>query len=122
MNSMNVNVVLDTNGAIYAMKHRVDIERQLIDMMGSFKLYVPSCVVDELSSLMKSNCHARAAYTYFSRFEICKTSTSGDMGVFDCAVRLNAAVITNDRIFQGILRDNGIKIIYFRGYSRLEMD
>jgi len=107
-------VILDTNGLMMPFQFKVNIDLDLDRLLGFWYGIVPSCVIDELSGLSKSDPHARAALKLAEKYEIIKTNAAGDDGVLEAVEKTGGILLTNDKELKKRAIARGSKVIYLR--------
>jgi hypothetical protein len=120
-------VVLDANALMMPFERNVRIEEELDRLLGSWQAVVPEAVLKELATMAamakgKRRLDAKAALTLAARFTMVDTTKRGDAGVLQAARALDAIVFSNDREVRAQARDAGLRTIYLRGGSHLELD
>ena len=115
MNAAFQGVLLDTNSLIYSLKNRVDIRKILNGKFNIFKIAVPDCVIHELENLSSSVPYARGALQLSKRFERISVHGHGDNCIIDTAQETGMAVLTNDRLLLGRLRQAGVICLTIKG-------
>jgi len=122
------NVVLDTNALLLPYQLGMNIEKELIRLLGICRIIVPTSVIKEAEKLASSNGSVAMAaklglnIVRKKDYQIVETLYDGDDGVMDVAVKTNAAIVTNDKELKKKARDMGLPVIYVRGESRLEIE
>jgi len=111
-------VVLDSNALMMPFKFKVDIDSEILRLLGKVDVVVPSCVIDELEKLTAPE--AKGARKFAQRYRIVPCKNKGDKGVIETAKELRAAVVTNDQELIEILRKSSIPVIRMRGRQRLD--
>lgn len=121
-------VVLDTNALMIPYQSGINIEKELTRLLGICRIIVPSSVVEEMERLAgEDGGTGRAAKLGLSiikkrGFRLMETESKGDDGVLETALKMDGAVVTNDRELQERAREMNLPIIYPRGENRLEME
>lgn len=113
-------VVVDTNALMLPFQSRLRIEDELLRLLGSYEIIVPSSVINELKRLAKGNQDAMAALNYSKKFRVVETDMKGDDSIIDMALKIKAIVLTNDKLLIERLKGMGIRVIRPRGERRLE--
>ena len=113
-------VVLDTNALLMPFEISINLDLELKRLLGDVEVIVPGPMVGELKH-SKSR-HARAALALARKYEIVDTPKRGDAAIIDIATSVGAYVVTNDKELRRKLRDRGVRTIYLRSYTHLEMD
>ncbi len=109
-----MRVVLDANALMMPFQYKLNIDVELTRLLGSYELYVPSCVLGELERVAKRRWEARAALQMAQRYRVIEVQSRGDAGVIEAAKKLNAAVVTNDKALRIRLMKDGIRVIFMK--------
>lgn len=112
-------VVLDANALMMPFQFRINLDRELIRLMGEGDVFVPSSVIDELTRM--DTRESKAAMALAAKYEVVETTEIGDEGVLDVARRKAAAVVTNDRGLITRLTESGIPVLRLRSGRYLVM-
>lgn len=112
-------IILDANALLMPFQFRVDIEKELDRILGTYEILVPSSVIHELERLKDK--HAKPALKLAGRFRILEVDEKGDKAILKLAEELNAMVVTNDKNLRNDLEDIGVKVIFMRQKSYLTM-
>jgi rRNA-processing protein FCF1 len=121
-------VILDANALMIPYQEGINIERELARLLGICRIIVPSSVVEEMEMLAsKDGTVGRAAKLGLSiikkrGFRLMETSYKGDDGVLETALKMDGAVVTNDRELKRRAKEMKLPIIYPRGGTRLEIE
>ncbi|HHH77608.1 MAG: hypothetical protein J7L93_02105 [Thermoplasmata archaeon] len=121
-------VVLDTNALMIPYQSGINIEKEITRLLGICRIIVPSSVIEEMEKLANEDGGTgRAAKLGLSiinkrGFRIMETENKGDDGVLETALKMESAIVTNDRELQKRAKEMNLPIIYPRGENRLEMD
>ena len=122
-------VILDTNALMMQFQFYVDIEKELQRILNfPFQPVVPSSVVDELKRLgkggtPKEKTEAKLALELAKTFRTEKVDGGDvDTQILRLAEKLNAVVVTNDRILRARLRAKGIPNVHMRSKAFLTME
>lgn len=116
---MENDVIVDTNALMLPFQKRLDIEGNLAELLGTYRILVPESVIRELESLSKVNPDARAALAYSKKFDVLNTEMEGDLAILHLALERKCYVLTNDSELIKRLKRNGIRVIRPRGEKRL---
>lgn len=117
--------VLDTNALLLPFTDGTDLQEELLRLVGSHRLVVPSSIHQELQGLAEGTDaaiarHARAALLFMERCRVEPTGLPGDDGILEVARRLSAVVVSNDKNVRSEARRSGLKAIGSRGKGRLD--
>ncbi|HEC88198.1 MAG TPA: hypothetical protein ENI52_02660 [Thermoplasmata archaeon] len=121
-------VVLDTNALMMPYQYGINIEKELTRLLGICRIIVPRTVVEEIEKLSEEEGKiGRAAKLGLSiikkrGFRLMETENMGDDGVLETAIKMDAAILTNDKELKNKARELNLPIIYLRGGTRLEME
>ncbi len=113
-------VILDTNALLMQFEFKIDLEDELTRLLGVFEILIPSSVLDELKNIKDKN--VKSALDLASRYKTIETEKKGDKSIIFLAEKFKAVVVTNDRELRRRLKEVGIKVIYLRQKSFLDMD
>jgi len=126
-----VKVILDSNFFFVPLKFRIDVFRELDQLLGKAEPVVLSTIVEELQRLtakgtLKMRKQAQAAMEYTKRCETVNaergSSESCDDVVLRTAKKWGCAVATNDANLKKRLREDGVTVVFVRKRSRLEAE
>lgn len=121
-------VILDTNALMMQFQFHVDIEREVRRILDfNFEIVVPTVVVTELERIVKQGnqkeaTEARMAVELAKTYRVEKSDTDGDTALLRMAEKLNAIVVTNDKVLRARLRAKGIPNIYMRSRAFLTLE
>lgn len=122
-------IVLDSNALMMQFQFSVDIEsemRRLLDI--DYEILVPDIVIGELRNLAsslplgKERGEAVMAIKLATTFRVVKTEGPADTGILRLAEKLNAIVVTNDKILRARLRAKNIANIHLRSKAFLTVE
>ncbi|MCD6574022.1 MAG: hypothetical protein J7K95_08035 [Thermoplasmata archaeon] len=122
------NVVLDTNALLFPYQLGINIEKEITRLLGICRIMVPTSVIKEAERLAAGDgsvsTAAKLGLSIVRKrdFQIIETVYEGDDGVMDVAVKMNAAIVTNDKELKKKAKEMGLPVIYVRGESRLEIE
>lgn len=121
-------VILDSNAILMVFEFSIDLESELMRLIGNYKIIVPKPIFDELIFLSKEGKgqkknNAKASLELIRRYDIVDVEAKdADESVFLLAKKSNGIVVTNDRELRKKLKENSISVVYLRGKQRLEID
>lgn len=113
-------VILDTNALLSQFEFKFDLIDELTRLLGIYEILIPSSVLDELRNIKDK--HSRSALRYASRFKTVESKEKGDESILSLAKEQKAMVVTNDRELRRRLKENGLRVIYLRQKSYLDID
>ena len=112
-------VILDTNALLLPFERSINLDLDVRRLIGECEMFVPGPLIGELKR--STSRHAQAALRLAGRYHIEQTNSSGDASVIELAKKLNAYVVTNDRLLISKLIKERIKVITMRGKNHLEL-
>ena len=121
-------VILDSNALMMQFQFHVDIEKEVRRLLSfNFDVVVPRIVLDELARIAKEGNQkeageARMALQLAQTFRIEDSPGDGDTGILRLAEKLNALVVTNDKVLRARLRAKDIPNIYMRSRAFLTIE
>lgn len=121
-------VILDSNALMMQFQFHVDIEREVQRILNfAHEIVVPTIVVGELERIakegnMKEQGEARMAIELAKTFKVTESPGDGDTGILRLAEKLNAVVVTNDKVLRARLRAKDIPNIYMRSRAFLTIE
>ncbi len=128
MERSNKVVILDTSIALAVFENLIDLEEKLVELLGDYKIVVPSTVKREIENLAKygkgkARINAKSALRYIKRFEVVESmEREVDKSIIELASKLRAAVATNDRELKKKLRKLDLPVIYTRERKKLSLE
>lgn len=121
-------IVLDTNALLMQFQFSVDIENELRRILDvAYEIVVPDIVVGELRHIAQSMTgkdrgEAMMAIRLAHTFRVVKAEGPADTGILRLAEKLNAIVVTNDKILRARLRAKNIPNIHLRSKAFLTVE
>ncbi len=121
-------VVLDTNALMMPYEFGINFEKELNHLLGVCRIIVPSAVIKEMERLAENEGkRGRAAQLGLNivkkrGYRLMETEKDGDDGVMDVAIRMDGAILTNDKELKKKARSYGLAVIYLRGANKLEIE
>ena len=115
-------VVADSNALISVFRLSINIDEALGRLLHSWKIIVPSPVLDELERLALTKTDAKGALALAKRYEVVHSDEDADSAVLSVAKEKEGIVFTNDRNVLRNAKEAGIPRIYFRGKGVLAGD
>lgn len=106
----------------------IDLENELIRLLGSYKIIIPESIVRELEFLSvngngKKKMKAKASLKFIKKYDTINTDEkNGDNSIIELANKIHCVVVTNDRQLRNRLKDISIPVIYLRAKKKLVMD
>ena len=120
-------VILDTSAILMLFEFSIDLDNELIRLLGRFQILVPSPIIEELKFLSKhgngkKRQNAKAALELINRYEKVEGKGSGDESVLFLAKKFNGIVVTNDRDLRKRVKDASLQTIFLRGKQKLVLE
>lgn len=119
-------VILDSSAILMFFEFSVDWEKELQRLIGSFRLVVPTAVVQELQVLSthkKGQKKAAAALRLIENYEtIDDPLNSADEALLNIAEKTRGVVVTNDAELRKRLKNRSLPVIFLRGRKKLVME
>jgi uncharacterized protein len=113
-------VVLDTNALLMPFEFKINVDLELQGLLGQYEAYVPGPAIGELKR--SKNKFAKVALQLAGKYKRYETAIQGDEGIIAAAIALDAYVVTNDALMRAKLRRQGIKCIFLRSRSHLQLE
>ena len=114
-------VLLDTNAMLMPFQMGMDLEGEVVRVMGRCRIVVPQVAVAELRAMGSSLRDGAAALKFAERFEVMETVGLGDDAIVDLAIRTGGIVVTGDRGLIKRLHAAGLRVLRPRQKKRLEL-
>ncbi len=112
-------ILLDTNFLLLPLQFHIDLAKEFDRLIGApYQAITLTPLLSELTSLTKNK---RLPLPHL-KIEVIPSSKKGDDAVFDYAIHHPVIVATNDRKLRKRLREAGVKTIFLRNYSKLELE
>ncbi|PKK85641.1 MAG: hypothetical protein CVT48_04560 [Thermoplasmata archaeon HGW-Thermoplasmata-1] len=121
-------VVVDSNAIMLSLKFRIDLESELLRLLGKHICVVPEPIAEELALIAcrqgnsSSKALAKMALGMVARFEVIPSRGKGDDSVFNLAKEMGAIVATSDVALRKRCRDAGRPVIHLRGNNRMVLE
>ena len=119
---------MDTNALMLPYQFGINLEKELTRLLGMCRIIVPVTVVEEMERLAeKGGKVGRAAQLGLSiikkrGFRLMETENRGDDGVIETALKMEAAIVTNDKELKKKAKELQLPIIYLREGEKLELE
>ena len=112
-------VLLDANALLMPFQFRVNLEAELLRLLGNPEIAVPTPVLSELRILAERDRDAQAALRLASKYRAIDAPGSADDALLDLAQKNRAVVLTLDQPLLERLRVAGIPRIFLRSRNHL---
>jgi uncharacterized protein len=124
-NSASKIVVFDSSAILILFEYSINLEQELIRLLGSYEIVVPSKIVEELKILCekgkgKKKKLAKPALKLVENYKIViDKSEKADDAVLNIAKKLNGVVFSNDKELKKRAKKEKIKTIFMRNKKYL---
>lgn len=120
-------IILDSNSILMLFEFSINLENELTQLCGKYRILIPKPIFDELVFLSKhgkgkKKYNAKPALDLIKKYEISKGEGSGDDSVLFLAKKHNGIVFTNDKELRKRAKKMRLKTIYLREKSKLVLD
>ena len=116
-----IYVIADTNALIAPFKRKFNIDTELEQILGTYKILIPEPLIGELKKLSATNMNAKGALKYALTKDIRPTRKAGDDSVLELAKRVGGYIMTNDIELIERARKRKLRVIRLREGCRLEL-
>ena len=124
-----IKVIFDTSALLTPFEFSINIDIELEKLLGSFDVFVPLCVIEELKTLAEKSSgkrkrNATAALKLAEKYQTinCKYGET-DEALVEIAKKFSkAVVVTNDIQLMKKLRSENIPVVHLRGRNRLVLE
>ena len=117
---MPQKVILDTNALLMVFQFRINIEKELERLLGSYEILIPSAVIAELCGICSQE--ARAAMSLAARYTEMDSEGIGDDAILDAAKAMQAVLVSNDKGLIKRARESGLAVIRLRQRKYLVLE
>lgn len=123
-------VLLDTNAIFMLFEFSIDLEDEIINLIGKSSIVVPKPIFDEIKLIINKGKYNKKKIAKNSlkiieeKFKIVdlNINSRGDDALIDYAKKLSGIVLTNDKDLKKRLRNEKISVIFLRGKNRLNIE
>jgi len=121
-------VILDTNAILMLFEFNIDLNNELLKIIGKYKIIIPKKVYEELMFFSKEKngnikTFSNASLSLIKDYEIIETNEKNAVkAVLSLAKKTNGHVLTNDKELRKILKNNSIKVLFLRAKKKLELE
>ncbi len=123
-------VILDTNAILMCFEFSIDIDDEIVGLIGKCNIIVPKPIYNEIKTLSiqgkgKKKKIAKTSLSLIKKkYKIIDINLecTGDDAVIQYAKNLDSIVVTNDRELRKRLKNESIKVIYLRGKQKLFLE
>jgi rRNA-processing protein FCF1 len=118
-------VVFDSSAILMLFEYSINLEQELIRLLGNYKIVVPSKIVEELKFLSekgkgKKKHFAKPALKLIENYKIITDkSKKADDAVLNIAKKLNGVIFSNDKEIKERAKKEKIKTIFMRNKKYL---
>ncbi len=107
-------VVLDSNALMMPFIYKINLDIEILNLIGNAEFYVPSSVIGEIKRLSEKKWEAKAAMNLLKKYRVINVNNIGDDGVLEAAKKLNAYLLTNDEELRERAKKEKIKVIFMK--------
>jgi len=106
----------------------ISLDKEITRLLGSYKIIVPSTVVDELKTLStqgngKTAQNAKSSINLLKRYDIREiTASSTDTSLLKLAQQLKGYILTNDKELRKRCKKHFIPVLYLRAKKKLALE
>ena len=123
-------VILDTNAIFMLFEFSIDLEDEIVNLVGKSSIIVPKPIFDEIKLIINIGKYNKKIIAKNSlkiieeKFKIIDLNINkkGDDALIDYAKKLSGIVLTNDKDLKKRLRNEKISVIFLRGKNRLNIE
>lgn len=121
-----MQVILDTNFLMLAYQFKIDIFRELEEILPKHELVISNKILHELKKISKSNKKSKPAARFALKLleskeiRIIESKKQADEWIFDYARENRSIVCTNDLDLKEKLKRDGIKVIGLKGKTKID--
>jgi len=123
-------VLLDTNAIFMLFEFSINLEDEIINLIGKSSIIVPKPIFDEIKLIINKGKYNKKKIAKNSlkiieeKFKIVDLNINkkGDDALIDYAKKLSGIVVTNDKDLKKRLRNEKISVIFLRGKNRLNIE
>lgn len=118
-------VVLDSSAIFMIFEYSINLEQELLRLLGSYEVVVPSKIIEELKFLCKKGKgkqkqFAKPALSLIENYKIVfDKSEKADDAVLYTAKKLNGVILSNDKELKKRAKKEKIKTIFMRNKKYL---
>jgi rRNA-processing protein FCF1 len=129
-NRDNKIVILDTNAIFMLFEFSIDLEDEIVNLIGKSSIIVPKPIIDEIKLIINKGKNYKKKIAQNSlkiienKYKIVDLNINkkGDDALIDYAKELSGIVVTNDKDLKKRLRIEKISVIFLRGKNRLNIE
>lgn len=125
-NSTITLVFLDTNAIFSLFEFSIDLKMELTRLLGAYCIQIPEAVINEIETIQKKGKGkqkrlAKPALEFIKRYPVYphETYRSADDALLYEAKKVDAVVVTNDRLLRDRLKEKKVSRIFLRGKQQL---
>ena len=118
-------VVLDSSAIFMIFEYSINLEQELLRLLGNYEVVVPSKIIEELKFLYekgkgKQKQFAKPALSLIENYKIViDKSEKADDAVLYTAKKLNGVILSNDKELKKRAKKEKIKTIFMRNKKYL---
>ncbi len=109
-----MKIVLDSNAIMMPFIYKVNLDIEILNLIGDAEIYIPSSVIGEIKRISKKRWEAKAAMNLLKKYRVIHVNSLGDDGVLEAAKKLHAYLLTNDEELKRRAEKEKIKVIFMK--------
>jgi len=125
MEKKKKNLVLDTNFLLLPYQFKIDIFRELEDIVGEYSIVISTTIFNELKNLSTNKGKKGMAAKFgikivnANKAKVIETTVTADDWIVDYSFKKGAIVCTNEKELKKRLKSKKIKVIGMKSKSKL---
>jgi len=126
-NRSEKTVILDSNAVMMLFEFQINLEDELIKLIGKNKIIIPKTIINELDFLSKNGkgkkkINAKASLELIKKYEIVDIDIkNADDSIYQLAKQTCSYVLTNDKELRQRLKKISIPVIFLRAKKKLQV-
>jgi len=120
-------VILDSNAVMMLFEFQINLEDELVKLIGKNKIIIPKTIINELDFLSKNGkgkkrINAKASLELIKKYEIVDIDIkNADDSIYQLAKQTCSYVLTNDKELRQRLKKISIPVIFLRAKKKLQV-
>ena len=115
-------MILDANALLMPFQFKMNLDTELLRLVGDCEILVPSSVIGELRRAKSTSKDASAALALAEKYTVHQVEGSGDDSILELANETEGIVVTNDKTLIQRLKRSGIPVIFMRSRNHLVLE
>ena len=127
-NRSEKTVILDSNAVMMLFEFQINLEDELVKLIGKNKIIIPKTIRDELDFLSKNakgkkRINAKASLELIKKYKIVGIDVkNADESVYQLAKQTGSYVLTNDKELRQRLKKISTPVIFLRAKKKLQVE